>query len=247
MRRRFLRGEKGGRLTSSAGDSPVSLFPMSAGGEAPPMPAGSGPSSPVLLACFNPDGSWSRTSLDSAPSIAARRLLKSCKTWPDTGMMRSGRAYLLPSLVPHTSATGSSLWPTPTKADGERGSLQYQGNHNPTLLGAVRRRWSTPRSSPSENRQTKRTPSRESSRHGLSLAAEVGGQLNPVWVNWLMNFPLTWHAESVSEVLTWIEIFLGWPRGSLDGCLGSNPTAMPSFPPLRNGSASKSSRRKKRD
>jgi hypothetical protein len=29
-------------------------------------------------------------------------------------------------------------WPTPTKADGERGSLAYQGNHNPTLLGAAK-------------------------------------------------------------------------------------------------------------
>lgn len=30
------------------------------------------------------------------------------------------------------------MWPSPTKADGERGSLVYQGNHNLTLLGAAR-------------------------------------------------------------------------------------------------------------
>jgi hypothetical protein len=33
--------------------------------------------------------------------------------------------------------------------------------------------WPTPRASPNENRQTKRTPSQEAGTHGLSLAAEV--------------------------------------------------------------------------
>lgn len=33
--------------------------------------------------------------------------------------------------------------------------------------------WPTPRASPNENRQTKRTPSQEAGRHGLCLAAEV--------------------------------------------------------------------------
>jgi len=46
-------------------------------------------------------------------------------------------------LVRLTDATASGLWPTPAKADGERGSLMYQGEHNPTLLGAVKM-WPTP-------------------------------------------------------------------------------------------------------
>lgn len=38
-------------------------------------------------------------------------------------------------------------WPTSTSADGERTSLQYPGNHNPTLLGAC---WPTPRAEDAE-------------------------------------------------------------------------------------------------
>jgi hypothetical protein len=38
---------------------------------------------------------------------------------------------------------------------------------------AIAASWSTPRSSPNENRQTKRTPSQEGGKHGLSLGAEV--------------------------------------------------------------------------
>jgi hypothetical protein len=37
-----------------------------------------------------------------------------------------------------TEPTSVRLWPTPAAADAERGSLMYPGNHNPTLLGAVR-------------------------------------------------------------------------------------------------------------
>jgi len=264
-----------GMWISSAADSPVSPSARPDDDWVSPTLDGSGRSSHGFLASYDPAMHLWKTSQVSLLPTTGMPCQPFSETWPPSGMMRNGQAFQRPLLVPRTFDGGSSLWPTPTKADGERGSLQYQGNHNPTLLGVVRRRWPTPkgsadkygsprendrgdlqsavrmwptpRSSPSENRQTKRTPSQESSRHGLSLAAEVGGQLNPVWVNWLMSFPLTWHAESVSEVLTWIEIFLGLPRGSLDGCLGSNPTAMPSFPPLRNGSASKSSRRKKRD
>ena len=111
--------------------------------------------------------------------------------WPRSGILRRGSVYPLPTSGRPTSASESSLWPTPnvrdykdvgvntdyekvarksklagvvmtrmwpspTKADGERGSLVYQGNHNPTLKGAV------------------------------------GGQLNPTWVEWLMGFPLGW-------------------------------------------------------
>ena len=66
---------------------------------------------------------------------------------PKAGMMRSGCLYALPTLERHTDGSGcsSSLgeFPTPTNADGEKGSEVYPGNHNPTLLGAVRANWPT--------------------------------------------------------------------------------------------------------
>lgn len=50
--------------------------------------------------------------------------------------------YRLVPSTPSTGATGSGSWPTPAKADGERGSETYCRG-NPTLLGAVRS-WPTP-------------------------------------------------------------------------------------------------------
>jgi hypothetical protein len=90
-----------------------------------------------------------------------------------------------------TNLTGwVKMWPTIRSSDAERGG---RGD----LIQAVRgnpnshyKMWPTPRASENENRQTKPTPSQMNGTHGKSLAAEVGGQLNPTWVEWLMGFPL---------------------------------------------------------
>lgn len=52
--------------------------------------------------------------------------------------------------------------------------------------------WPTPRVSANENRQTKPTPSQMAGKHGKNLSAEVGGQLNPQWVEWLMGYRTGW-------------------------------------------------------
>lgn len=80
----------------------------------------------------------------------------------------------------------------------------------------VAQMWPTPRASPNENRQTKITPSQLAGKHGMNLATsvnmyptpvvkldgrtpqdpqvgladQVGGQLNPDWVEWLMGWPI---------------------------------------------------------
>ena len=93
------------------------------------------------------------------------------------------------------------LLPTPAARDWkDTGAPSEMKRNSPTLAALAlagelpRRMWPTPRASANENRQTKRTPSQEAGTHGLSLAAEVGGQLNPEWVEWLMGFPLGWTA-----------------------------------------------------
>jgi len=68
-----------------------------------------GASSPALLAEFDPDSSlWKTSQLcldgDSEPFS---------QTWPRSGMMLSGTAYRLPTLVPDNFATEFGLWPTP--------------------------------------------------------------------------------------------------------------------------------------
>jgi hypothetical protein len=57
------------------------------------------------------------------------------------------------------------------------------------LPPVARRMWATPRASESgpDYAKIERTPG-----SGLSLPTQVGGQLNPNWVEWLMGFPDGW-------------------------------------------------------
>ena len=52
--------------------------------------------------------------------------------------------------------------------------------------------WPTPTASESANRNTHPCPSHEAGTHGRVLAGEVGGSLNPAWVERLMGFPDGW-------------------------------------------------------
>ena len=107
-----------------------------------------------------------------------------------------------------------NLWPTPTAADGKgvrryaRGNLALSsavqmwptptvhGNYNKAglsatsgdgLATAVAKRWATPTVQYSKNCGG---PSRKTGRQVSELNAQVGGPLNPTWVEWLMGFPL---------------------------------------------------------
>ncbi len=108
------------------------------------------------------------------------------------------------------------LWPTPQAMDGKRGAdpRDREGSGGPNLLAAVKlwptptsRDWKTgsaaqvdkPRSEQLNDRVLWATPqahprthSPRQVDHGVQLANQVSGQLNPTWVEWLMGFPLGW-------------------------------------------------------
>ncbi|HSG19550.1 MAG TPA: hypothetical protein VLA31_02170, partial [Burkholderiaceae bacterium] len=86
-------------------------------------------------------------------------------------------------------------WPTPRASENDQGrkadgmmdgesSWKAQGR-GATLTTAVLR-WTTPTA---HNAKETNAPS-ESDRNTPTLAAQVGGQLNPTWVEWLMGWPL---------------------------------------------------------
>ena len=82
------------------------------------------------------------------------------------------------------------LWPTPNATDGSKAPKYFAGG-NPSLPQAVKE-WSTPSAT-----DATRGPDRK--RHlrtdgGRDLTTDVGGQLNPTWVEWLMGYPLGWTA-----------------------------------------------------
>lgn len=101
-------------------------------------------------------------------------------------MTRSGTAFQLRPLAPRTSviASGSSLlgpnsdglWPTPTTGDH---STRFKQGGMP--LGMAVRMWPTPT-----------VQDAEAGGHSVGLNDQVGGQLNPQWVEWLMGYPSGW-------------------------------------------------------
>ena len=116
------------------------------------------------------------------------------ETFPSSGMMRNGRCYRLPELERRISGGDCLFWPTPKASD----SLEWG---TPRTQAKIRKRWPTPLAgevsggfqSPEKRRSGGHTP---------KLRDEVGGQLNPTWVEWLMGYPLGHTELNLSETLS---------------------------------------------
>jgi hypothetical protein len=143
------------------------------------------------------------------------------ETWPRSGLMRHGECYPLRTVVRPTaeSAFGSSLIPTPTTQDNNQVAGMYANPKSTTTLGGWVRLWPTPVADDTGQRSKKyaqggtplsmavrmwATPTVQDAknngaasqhkRNTKPLNAEVGGHLNPPWVEWLMGWPLEWTA-----------------------------------------------------
>jgi hypothetical protein len=85
------------------------------------------------------------------------------------------------------------LWPTtPTVQDAENDGGPSQFERNSVPLNAMVKLFATPsatdgRRGPDHGRQNR-------TGGGRYLVTDVGGQLNPTWVEWLMGYPLGWTA-----------------------------------------------------
>ena len=114
---------------------------------------------------------------------------KFSERWPRAGSMRNGIACRhLPS-APLTAATGCSSWPTPRANERQQANSQ---DSYVALSKAVRMPFATPTVSSAKG-------STGGTKQSRDLRMDVGGQLNPTWVEWLMGFPLGWTALPASE------------------------------------------------
>jgi hypothetical protein len=83
------------------------------------------------------------------------------------------------------------LFPTPSAADSKRAGNFGRGEGNPTLAEAAKL-FPKPASRDYRSPNAKPYSERGGRTKGEQLPNAIGGQLNPMWVEWLMGYPLGW-------------------------------------------------------
>lgn len=117
------------RWISSSLDSHANRGARRDDNAAPRTSGGSGPPSHASFAMLDPDGSFSKTSLDLFPEEDSRR---SSPTLPYSGSMRNGCLYRRERSERRTDVGGSSSWPTAQTMDKEWGTpTAHQRTANP--------------------------------------------------------------------------------------------------------------------
>lgn len=181
-----------------------------------------------LSVSFDPASCSWKTCQPSAP--AGQTLLPA--NWPASGMTLGGRLYQrlkseplifgsdglpcfpTPTVCGNYNRAGASansgnglatfvrMWPTPTTRDWKSSASNLHGKNAQPLNEVVR--WSTPRASDA----SKGGPNQKFGAGGTPLPAQVGGQLNPPWVEWLMGYPIGW-----TELKDWATQWYRLKRG----------------------------------
>jgi hypothetical protein len=141
--------------------------------------------------------------------------------------MQDGELYQRQTLVRHISESESGLWPTVTATANQLAPSMQSRYANPIFptpttgggggersgersgtgdlnFMARTNKWPTPTA---HNAKETNAPSK-SNLHTPTLATQIGGHLNPDWVEWLMNWPITWsnlNAINPKEYKRWQE------------------------------------------
>jgi hypothetical protein len=97
------------------------------------------------------------------------------------------------------------------------------GNGAGLTLGVAVKMWPTPTAQDAKNNGA---PS-QMERNTKPLNAEVGGSLNPTWVEWLMGWPLGWTSTEPMPQETWS----AWQRAFQTGWTDCAASAMAKFQP----------------
>ena len=194
---RIFAGEGDGS-TFSQEASPASRFLSPGSEEARKMTVSSGRKCCVLSKNSGPLGLLVRMLLESS----VWRSTKCFLTWKASGTPAKRLLFRLVPSMPSTGETGYVLLPTVTAQDSGPGAIIGKGDKfRTTKNGTIRKvnqngadgsvglarlvqMWATPTAADSTG-----TTGGGNSR---SLRTDVGGQLNPTWVEWLMGFPTGW-------------------------------------------------------
>jgi hypothetical protein len=113
--------------------------------------------------------------------------LESLQTLPRWGMTRNGLLWEQPMLEPITRGTESGYWPTPIASDSRGSSGQPRPGKQVQLVDAVKKY-----PTPTRRDYKSGTGAQDRPGHSPPLSSVIGGTLNPMWVEWLMGWPLGW-------------------------------------------------------
>lgn len=187
---------------SSVGDSPASRSVVPGSEEARQMTVTSGRKCLELCGSSGPLGSLERMLLESSIWNSNIAVL----TWKVKGIPSGRSLFQLAASVHGTGENGFSLWPTPRVSDISSGIRPNDGRNRIgtngekwglNLSDAIKL-WPTPTS-----RDHKDTGDCENVPENCLLGRVVHpskehGSLNPLWVEWLMGFPIGWTDCDVS-------------------------------------------------
>jgi hypothetical protein len=210
---RLLTEDHGGALlTSFLADFPArTLAELAPAPESKAHEAGFGWKWPASFAKYSPQtSSWKTRQCSLLGDLEPYS-----ETWPRWGSMRDGECleHITPELP--TSEKEFGFWPTIRASDGERGG---RGD----LIQAVR-------GNPNRHFKMYSTPVADDTGHrkkryaqgGTALSMQVGGQLNPTWIEWLMGWPSRWTALEPLET----DRFQEWLRQHSPSCLAETEAA----------------------
>jgi len=109
------------------------------------------------------------------------------ETWPRAGLMLNGVCYPQPNAERRISAIESGfMLPTPNTLNHKDSGILGRDWGGDLL--AASKLWPTPAA---RDWKDANYPS-EHNRHTPPLEVHAGGKLNPMWVEWLMGWPLGW-------------------------------------------------------
>ena len=183
-----LTGRKSNQLTLFAEDFPANPLVSPGNVKGRTMLEICGRSTDVVWKPLSPVGCLVKMCL-----AQSRTLNPSCSlTWKPLGTKPPYWGFRLAPSGHRTDANGSGLWGTP-RANNGAGNGKHRGNNKSRLEDQVHdpKMWPTPRANKPEGYS--------SERFRPTLAQEVTGQpkplhgqLNPMWVEWLMGYPIGW-------------------------------------------------------
>ena len=201
-------------------DSPVSRS-LSQENKAPEKTSGTAGPPPFAFLEKSDQGlpCW-KTSQGCFPGLMAT-LDRYSEAWPRSGTMQSGTVSQLQPSVPLTGGIDSGCLPTPTVLQRpNEGNVQMM--RRLVQAGKISRQeaamivgkdvflaqgklkamtWPTPTTQDAANNGG----ASQHNRNSKPLNAVVGGKLNPMWVAWLMGWPIGWTDLAPLEMDRWLQ------------------------------------------